>query len=282
MQINQFPKQYEIIRKDKAQNDVITEQKRSSSKEKIILDGITESVEIGNWVAACGFSGFIIGFFVCCSMCTNKSEGAFITWIIMSLGGAILGAVLAGIINKAHNNSVQDAYDEISNEKNYSERVIQEIWDQANREIVNYRSDFETEAQRLSVKYTESILATEIIEWMTEGFAIAIDAADRRSHVERINVPFSFNVYTNKITCNLGTYDFEIKRCANLTSPLEQTAIARAIATAIQLNITMKYLKDASGTDIVIDIIYSYSSEYVSIVITYTAPNGNYCSVRNW
>lgn len=134
----------------------------------------------------------------------------------------------------------------------------------------------------MSVRYAESALATEVINWMTEGFARTIDATDRRSHIERINVPFSFNVYTNKITCNLGTYDFEIKRCANLTSPLEQTAIARAIASAIQLNITMKYPKDASGTDFVLNISYAYAENHVSASITYTAPNGNYRSVQSW
>ena len=135
---------------------------------------------------------------------------------------------------------------------------------------------------RISRRYAESALATEVINWMTEGFSRTIDAANRRSYVESISVPFSFNVHTDKIICNLGTYDFRIKRCANLTSPVQQTAIARAIASAIQLNITMKYPRDASGTDFVIDIAYSYTDTNVSVIITYAAPNGNYRPVQNW
>ena len=134
----------------------------------------------------------------------------------------------------------------------------------------------------MSVRYSESKLATEVIDWMSKGFSKTIDASDRRSHIEKINVPFSFKVYPDKISCPLGTYDFEIKRCANLNSPLEQTALARAIASSIQLNITMKYPKDASGTDFVLDIAYAYSENYVSISIIYTAPNGNYKPVKQW
>lgn len=283
MQINQFPHQYETQRKSKAENDAYAERNRSSSRQKSIRDGISGSVETGAWAGVCATIGFVVGFFVCCSMCTDGAEGeAFVTWIALSIGGAILGAVLAGLINAGHNSSVKNADSEVASEQSRCEKAVQEIHAQAAREIAAYKSDFEAEAQRMSVRYAESALATEVINWMTEGFARTIDATDRRSHIERINVPFSFNVYTNKITCNLGTYDFEIKRCANLTSPLEQTAIARAIASAIQLNITMKYPKDASGTDFVLNISYAYAENHVSASITYTAPNGNYRSVQSW
>lgn len=146
----------------------------------------------------------------------------------------------------------------------------------------NYVKNFELAAQQESVKFAESSLAKEVIEWMTAGFSKTIDAADRRSHIERISVPFSFNVYANKITCNLGTYDFEIKRCSNLTSPIEQTALARAIASAIQLNIIMQYPTDESGTGISIYIDYAYTAKCPTTTVTYVAPNGNYKTVKQW
>ena len=117
---------------------------------------------------------------------------------------------------------------------------------------------------------------------MTNGFCKTIDAADRRGHVEKITVPFVFNVFVDKITCNLGTFDFELKRCRSLNNPLEQTALARAIVSAIQLNIIMRYPKDSSGTDVSIDISYSYTDEYSATTITYVAPNGHYKAVRGW
>ena len=202
--------------------------------------------------------------------------------LIAAIGGAIIGAVRAGSVNAEHDRKEKVAEQKAASERDWCEKATREIYAQAARDIASYETAFEVEAQKMSVKYAESTLAIEVINWITEGFSGIIDAADRHSHIERINVPFSFNVYANKITCNLGTYDFEIKRCAYLTTPLQQTAIARAIASAIQLNITMKYPRDVSGTDFVLNISYDYAQDYVSVEITYTASNGNYCAAKQW
>ena len=190
MQINQFPHQYESERKNKANNDIYAERNRCSSRQKSIRDGISGSADTGAWAGVCGFIGFIIGFFVCCTMCMDGDEdAAFATWLVLSGGGAALGAILAGMINAGHNSSEKNANNEIANESSRSERAIQEINAQADQDIANYRAEFESEAQRMSVRYAESALATEVINWMTDGFSRTIDATDRRSHIEKINVP---------------------------------------------------------------------------------------------
>ena len=281
MKVN--PYQYENERKNKARNDESEERTRSSSRQKAIYSEISNTVNVGSWSNGCGTIGLVVGFFACCSMCTDDAAGAgFATWVALSIGGMILGAILAGLINAGHYSGVKNAEKKVAKEQSRCETAIQHIHTQAEQEIVAYKTEFENEAQKMSVKYAESALATEVINWMTDGFGRTIEATDRRGHIEMINVPFSFNVYADKITCNLGTYDFEINRCANLTNPLQQTAIARAIATAIQLNITMKYPNDISGTDFVLNISYSYAEDHVSVAIIYTAPNGNYRSVKSW
>ena len=204
------------------------------------------------------------------------------TW----LGVAILCGVLGFIIErlfKASYNSTESKISLLINQENESlARIIQTIEANAAKEKQEYLSQFELEAQRISVQLAESQLAKKVIEWMTDGFCRTIDAADRRKHIEQVSVPFQFEVYTNKITCNLGTFDFEIERCENLNGPLEQTALARAIASSIQLNIVMKYPKDASGTDIQIKIDYQYSDKCPKTTITYVAPNGYYEAVQKW
>lgn len=179
-------------------------------------------------------------------------------------------------------NREADLSAELDGEESKLKKEIENIKANALREQQEYTRQFEQNAQDMSVRFAESDLAKEVIEWMTEGFCKTIDAADRRSHIEQIIVPFVFNVYTNKITCNLGTYDFETHRCRNLNSPVEQTALARAIVSAIQLNIIMKYPQDASGTSISINIDYSYTEEYPATTVTYVAPNGNYEKVKEW
>ena len=204
--------------------------------------------------------------------------------------GIILSVIICAAIGIVKWKSDWFAYETQNKE------IEQKIWDdkyeyqqeieRIQKEAINaqqdYLSQFEKETQRISVQLAESQLAKRVIEWMTDGFCRTIDAADRRKHIEQISVPFQFEVYTNKITCNLGTFDFEIERCENLNGPLEQTALARAIASSIQLNIVMKYPKDASGTDIQIKIDYQYSDKCPKTTITYVAPNGYYEAVQKW
>ena len=181
-----------------------------------------------------GFMGFgavvnyngLVSFVVFCCICT-------ISWFV--------GMKIYDLVKQSVKNTNERSDLVYQKEIAACDKQIEAIKNQAERDQQNYLAAFEKNAQEMSVKLAESQLAKRVIEWMTDGFSRTIDAADRRKHIEHISVPFQFEVYTNKITCNLGTFDFEIERCRNLSSPLEQTALARAIAAAIQLNITMKY-----------------------------------------
>lgn len=164
------------------------------------------------------------------------------------------------------------------------------------REIMKYTNDFEAEAQQESVNYANSSLAKEVIEWLTSAYLKTIKSVNRASHIEKIIVPFDFKVYKDRIACNTGTYDFESHRCAELRSAIAQTALARAVASQIQLNVIMRYDKDSSGTSYSIDIKYEYETNSKETYydrhsycdpathcrMTYNAPNGNYKSVQDW
>lgn len=246
--------------------------------------------------ASGGFiTGLIAGVIVCCVTLKYEDTLSSRIFLVLMIGlvGLVLGLVLRSVVESRQNGENNKIDGEISLEKNKGEQriiienqkcddEIQRIRDEANKQYANYLADFNNEAQRMSVRYAESELAVKVINWMTDGFSRTIDAADRRSHIPEINIPFVFKTYKNGIECNIGKFDFEIERCEELNSPLEQTAVARAIASAIQLNITIKYPQDASGTKIVIQIDYDYSADNVASRITYIAPNGNYRPTSKW
>ncbi len=228
--------------------------------------------------------GLFGGVIACACVCLNTSSiglgmvtGIIIGAFWMMVGYSIKKAKINDYAVEQFNINVR-----IKDEKYALEKEIKKIQSDAEIEKSKYSTEFENNAQKLSIEFAESELAKEVIEWMTNGFCETIDAADRQSYVEKIEVPFIFNVYTDKITCNLGIFDFEVKRCRNLRNPLEQTALARAIAAAIQLNIIMKYPKDVTGTDVMIEISYSYQTNCTQTIISYIALNGNYEAVRSW
>lgn len=226
--------------------------------------------------------------------------------------GPILGVVLSPIgypifraVCNKKNKKAEAAYLELAREKaldierakNDARSKIAQINKDAEERIASYTQMFEQRAQELSVNYANSSLAKEVIAWLTDGFLKTIYAADRAAHIERITVPFKFYVREGEITCNTGAYNFEQHRCENLPNVLAQAALARAIASQIQLRVMMQYDKDSSGTDYVIDITYSYSQntsssyyysynsrhyDYVLADLVYSAPNGNYKPVQKW
>ena len=231
------------------------------------------------------FVGVVAGFLGCVTICGYDNDywfGGIITWVVVIVLSILIGLGICAMVQKTVNSHNQIINSKVEQEAVKCDQRNANIQNQAAIEQQNYLDAFEQNAQNMSVQLAESELAKEVIQWMTDGFSKTIDAADRRSHIEQISVPFQFKVFVDKITCNLGTYDFELKRCRNLTSPLEQTALARAIAAAIQFNITMKYPKDASGTDRAVNFEFSYTDTHPVATLTYAAPNGNYQAVRSW
>lgn len=283
MQTNVFPSEFNRTVDERTYNKVNEAERRSSSRIKSINDSRPSAPE-GDGIIQGMAVGIFGGFIPCSCVCiNNNSVGAGIaTWLVISVIFSVIGFALDESAKSSYDDAQANASSRVKEEEESITREVQKIQSDAQIEKNQYFTEFENNVQNMSVKFAESELAKEVIEWMTNGFCKTIDAADRRSHVEKITVPFVFNVFKDKITCNLGTFDFELQRCRNLDSPLEQTALARAIASAIQLNIIMKYPKDLSGTDISIDISYSYTNEYPAITITYVAPNGNYKAVRGW
>lgn len=298
MNFNQFPEDYREQRNLQVQQDIQREKELSNSKKNSTVNSIGRKPDVSFWAMGFTAIGFFVGLFVCWSK-TNEvtANGGTYDWgglfgslFTTTIGGLVLGVIVGFIAKSIYANSVADKNNQTAKEETRFNSVAEQIRKEAASDCNTYTKDFEAEAQKLSVNFTESELAVQVIDWMTKGFANTIDSAERGSHIDYITIPFSFNVFTNKITCNLGEFDFELKRCRNLKGPLEQTALARAIASAVQLNIIMQYPKDASGTDIVTKITYSYGGSrgynqntgYVETIITYTAPNGNFESVKSW
>lgn len=287
MKIYDFPSKYAADRKEVAQQQIRKENSYSDDRQRQISNQVSHSVTFDDillYAISGGTIGFCIGFFVCCGTALEDAElGTSVgVWLMLTFLGILLGIVWFIICKIRHKSTKSNAEGESVKERFRRDKAIRMIEDQTDKDVAIYKSEFEAEAQRMSVNFAESALATEVIEWMSVGFSAAITAADRAEHIEKVVVPFCFKIYTDKIVCDRGVYDFKVKRCANLTSPLQQAALARAIASAIHLNIIMEYPSDTSGTEHMITTNYEYTSCSVEVTITYTAPNGNYRPVQNW
>lgn len=281
MNLSMFPSKFNTESRAKEQRELNDASNAKGKQISNINSGRSNGAGFGSSLSG-GFSlGFIIGLIACFTNCDSAGESfsIFLGCIVLGCIGGVAWCILAAIFSSVSNSSADKNIRKVEDSHVIQEKDIKE---RAEKERQEYLKAFEAEAQTRSVKFADSELAQEVITWMSEGFFRNIDAADRRSHIEQISVPFLFSIYAHKITCNLGTYDFELKRCENLKSAIDQTALARAIASTIQLNVMMKYPNDISGTAISIMIEYTYNDDCVNALISYVAPNGNYKTVKSW
>ena len=248
---------------------------------------ITETSPKDLWTGLCGGLGVLLSFVVCIPIIGEGLIISFVSWIITLALGAFLDSTFNAEYAKLVENQKQSSERNITAENARCEATIQRIRDSAEvdcaRYSENYQRLFDKQVQYQSLKLSKSASVKSIADWMTAGFARMIDSADRRIYVEQIEIPYSFKVYAHKIECPSGTFDFVKERKKNLNGPVEQAALAVAVASAIQTNIVMQYPHDKSGTNIVVNIS-PYSSDYGAAMIrmTYSAPNGNFVRLEDW
>lgn len=287
MKIYEFPIVFDKSAQEDLQKSISTRQSKSALKINNLTDSKkAEPAKVG--ISACSTIGIIGGFIACtCVTCSNESQSngfgsGLITLIIRVAIASVLGLLFDSALHKAWEDEMKNIDNQIEYETSNRDEYIKTITHDCEVKCKKYAETFEKATQEMSVQYAASSLAQSVISWITDGFCRTIDAADRRPHIELINVPFVFDVYAHKITCNLGTFDFELQRCRNLNSPLEQAALARAIASSVQLNVMKKYPQDVTGSSVDVSISFSYAQDRPIVTVSYIAQNYNYKPVADW
>ena len=283
MEYNIYPDSFNYER-DLKRNEQIAQVKEISEKRK---EEIREKCKEENRSFPNNFYwdsvavGIIAGLVVC--FATGQTARCLVYFaLILGLSFLIGRYVEKNIALPQRRQNINEMNQKIEKEERIAGLQIKDLCEIAERDKEAYKDEFEKCVNDISVNYVESLLVKEIVDWMTQGICRQIDAADRRKHIQLIEESFNFKVYKDKIMCDIGLYDFEIKRCSNLNNIFEQVALARVIATAIRLNLVMAYPRDISGTSVDIKTMYSYAEECMQTTIIYMAQNGKYEIAKNW
>lgn len=181
---------------------------------------------------------------------------------------------------KAIQSSVQADLERLDAE---CERRVAEIERDYERRIAAHTKEYEAAQRMASVSFVDSPVTKEISDFLLQSFLETIRSRDRRPHIEIVYVPFSFQVFKDKVISAGGTYDFEVKRVAFLRSLEEQAALANAIATMIHTEVISAFPIDPSGGEVdPMDITYEYGKDYVKASMAYRAANANYVAPRSF
>lgn len=280
--VNVNPKAFRVRLNSYAANHIEPiEREKDKELERLSSGEINkEGGGVSKIIGGITFLSFCLGFFICGANCMESNSIGY--WI----GTTAIGFAFSLFVALLYELGAQRGNDKISKDKDIvgedANNKIKVINSEVERIYSEYCIAFEEEVQKQSVIYAESKLAQEVITWMTKGFDNTIKSAKRDSYIKGIKVPFEFSVYRDKITCPLGIYDFEKKRCSFLETQIEQAALARALSSQIQLNIVMSYTKDPSGTIPKITWTNEYESDCSKSKILYEAINGFYETVKQW
>ena len=212
-------------------------------------------------------------------------------WIVI-LGPAI-AFIIRYIIRNAAIKQIKTDYPSNSKRQEACNCALSTVENAVTNQITNYYNGFFERVDNAKTKLTKSgptvAISKDLLDY---GFGPIIKATDRRPSLERIEVPYSFNVYIDRVSFDSikdGTivkggsyYSFNERRIEDLHGPVEQTALAQAIAANIILLAAEKYGTDLSGTSSMVKVNYAYGSDFVRANLTYLAPNGNFIAKQSW
>ena len=281
-----FPNEYKRQRDIRAQQEIQEEKSKSNAKIDSINGSVGTAPDTWEDFQSWGWTAIGFAFLVYCGCCWLPVDRGLVATLSVCAGMAVflIGLIASSKGQNAYQKATEMASVNVREESKRCNDAIELLTRRGQRDCEEYAENFEQSVREKSVHFIKGSLVQMIAEQMTSIFSKHIDAADRRKHVPNINIPFSFQVFRDKITSPLGTFDFEIERCRALSDCAEQAALSMAIASSVQTNIVMKYPHDKSGTDIVVSIQYTYGEEYgpATATITYSAPNGNFMNVQDW
>lgn len=231
--------------------------------------------------------GLIVGIILGIAGCTQGASAD--AWLGTVAVCTVVGAIITIPVKSTSSLDSQHAtvsakmQEDLSKLDQECEAKVKGIEQRYQKTIASQRAQFEEAQREGSVSFIGSPIAKEITDSMLTPLLKTIRSCDRRPHIKDITVPFSFEVYSNKVTSTYGTYDFEIERVEFLQSIEEQAALANAIATAIHTEIITTFEVDPSGGEVdPMDIDYQYGANYVKASMTYHAANGNFVEARSF
>lgn len=173
-------------------------------------------------------------------------------------------------------------YDKVSSENDRQQGLRKK--EKLENEITQYTMLFEEKARERSVQFSQNPVTLRLADRIFNSYKQYISSIPRGTHIKKIHTEYRYTVYSDHISYQQNEYskqeiDFCLERLRNLKSPLDQAALAQAIAMNIQ---SMISITDISGTFNQINTDYTYTPESVTAILTYTANNGYYQPVQDW
>lgn len=205
-----------------------------------------------------GFPDFIATFVV----------GMIITCIVAVVLGTLMGNLRSSGSKKHQKNAEK--------QKDTSEKDINQQQTAAKSRIDEYAIAFEQAVKEATQKFVSNKTTEMIGDRILGSFLEMIERAPRDPRNSDVLVSYSYEVYANQVHYQGGVFGFSQNHCSNLAGPVEQAALAQAIATYLEIRVMERYKRDPSGSVPRLERSYTDTALARKITVSYKAINANY------
>lgn len=224
----------------------------------------------------------IASFGVSCYSCVEKNKvmgaiGDFIvTFIVVMIIGIVLDFVVMLVGAAFADASRKKQERNMENQKEAAQKGIKQRQTQTEASIQEYALAFDKAVKSAVPKFVSNKTTEAIGNCILGNFMDRIAAAPRDQKNSDIIVSCSYEVYADQVQHQSGVFSFSQNHCSHLSGPVEQAALAQAIASYLEFRVLEWYKKDPSGSIPWMETDAEDSALARKMTVYYKAVNANY------
>lgn len=232
-------------------------------------------------IATGGVGGLIAGSFMCVGIALLGVETGLIP-LTFFFGLPIVGTVMA------YRSSITTKKDKEKKDRSMAELLqrhesaVKKIQDEVDLECREFDEGFEKEVSYKIEDFPQPPISQSWIQEFTNEFARKILSADRSSGIEKIEISFAMRTYTEELCSEQNKYLITKSMFRPLEGFAEQTALARSVASAVQVEVMTLLASNPSDSQYDISMDETYEGKAAVITLIYRAKNDHFQEMRNW
>lgn len=265
----------------KAEMQYMDDQLEKQKKGYLYSDEDTNPKKVlGMAISAGGVMGLIVGSCLCVGTGMMVETGHIpLTCFFCAPVIGVLIAYKKSYIGKGKKSQLDDGLRSVENQH---EEAIRKIHAEIDRECKTFNEGFEREVCNKIAEFSQPPIDQLYIQKFANEFIDKINSQDRSSAVKEIKVTFTIKVYTDKVCTSLNEYPLMNILFKPLEGFAEEMAMARSVASAVQVEIMTLLQADLSGSQYGIELKESYEFDAAVMTMTYKADNNSFKEVQSW
>lgn len=232
-------------------------------------------------IATGGVGGLIAGSFMCVGVALLGVQTGLIP-LTFFFGLPIVGTVMA------YRSSITTKKDKEKKDRGMAELLqrhesaVKKIQDEVDYECREFVEGFEKEVSYKIEDFPQPPISQSWIQKFAKEFGRKILSANRSSGIEKIEISFVMRTYAEELCSEQNKYLIMKEMFRPLEGFAEQTALARSVASAVQVEVMTLLASNQPDSQYDISADETYEGKATVITLIYRAKNDHFQEMRSW